>query len=98
MSDVFRPWLEQLRSTDRIKRMEAAFTLASVAPKSLESELLGFADDSELEQFAPLAFHRLNTPRSIAAMTELLAKTPSESFVHQKASAYLSHEQCGDDF
>ena len=33
----FQPWLDQLKSADPVKRHEAALTLASVAPLSLET-------------------------------------------------------------
>jgi hypothetical protein len=95
---VFQPWLDQLRSTDQLKRVEAARALASVAPRSLEDTLLKFADDPSFRRFAPLAFHRLNTPRSMAAMTELLRKTDLGTFEYWQASAYLSHDPCADDF
>jgi hypothetical protein len=95
-SAVFQPWLDQLRSTDQLKRIEAARALASVAPRSLENTLLTFGDDPLLRQFAPLAFHRLNTPRSMAAMAELLQKTNPGSFEYWQASAYLSHDPCAD--
>lgn len=95
---VFQPWLDQLRATDPLKRIEAARALASVAPRSLEDALLRFADDPDLEQFAPLAFHRLNTPRSMAAMAELVDKTDIGTFEHWQASAYLSHDPCADEF
>lgn len=43
--ELLQPWARQLRSTDSAKRLEAAFVLAAVAPKSLEDTLLTFADD-----------------------------------------------------
>ena len=95
---VFQPWLDQLRSTDLFKRIEAAQALASVAPRSLEDTLLSFADDPDLRRFAPLAFHRLNTSRSMAAMAELVDKTDIGTFEHWQASAYLSHDPCADEF
>jgi hypothetical protein len=70
--DTFQPWVNQLTSTDREKHLEAARTLASVAPPSLEEILLGFADNPEFRRYAPLAFHRLNTQRSIEAMAHLM--------------------------
>jgi hypothetical protein len=70
--NTFRPWLDQLTSINLEKRIEAARTLASVAPPSLEETLLGFADNPEFRRYAPLAFHRLNTRRSIEAMARLM--------------------------
>jgi hypothetical protein len=95
---VLQPWLDQLRSGYLLERIEAARALASVAPSSLEDTLLTFADDPYLRRFAPLAFHRLNTPRSMAAMADLLKKTQPGTFDHGQAAAYLGHDQCADDF
>ncbi len=57
----FRPWLDQLKSEDREKRIEAARVLAGLAPPSLEDALLGFPANPETWRYAPLAFHRLDT-------------------------------------
>jgi hypothetical protein len=85
----------QLRSSDVNERTEAALVLASIAPPALESTLLGFADSQEFRQFAPLAFHRLNTVRSMAAMAELLTKTQSGTYEHMKSADYLA--ESGDE-
>jgi len=95
---VFQPWIDQLRSGYLLKRIEAARALASVAPPSLEETLLTFANDAELRRFAPLAFHRLNTQRSMAAMAELVRKTEPGTFEHWQAAAYLANDRCADDF
>jgi hypothetical protein len=83
-------WVELLHSTDPEARREAALTLASLAPKSLEDVLLGFADDSELRQLAPLAFHRLNTPRSLAALAKILETAEPGTYEHMKAADFLA--------
>lgn len=67
-----QPWIDGLKSGDRSKRFEAARTLASVAPPSLEDTLLGFINDPEFRGYTALAFHRLNTTRSVDAMAELM--------------------------
>jgi HEAT repeat protein len=67
-----QPWLDGLKSADREKRMEAARALAGIAPPSLEETLLGFINNPEFRRYAALAFHRLNTPRSMDAMAELM--------------------------
>jgi hypothetical protein len=67
-----QPWLDGLRSDDRRKRFEASRTLASIAPPSLEETLLGFINNPEFRIYAALAFHRLNSPRSMDAMAELM--------------------------
>lgn len=67
-----QPWLDDLRSDHRMKRFEAARTLASIAPPTLEETLLGFINNPEFRIYAALAFHRLNTPRSMDAMAELM--------------------------
>lgn len=94
--EVFQPLLDQLRSGDPLKRIEAARALASVAPRSLEGTLLSFAADPELRQFAPLALHRLNTPASTKALADLLNKTTPESFGPWQAAAYLANDACAD--
>jgi hypothetical protein len=91
---TLQPWVDQLRSTDPILRLEAARTLASIAPKSLEDVLLRFARDPWIRQFAPLAFHRLNTPRSMAAMRDLFEKTQPGTWEHRKAGDYLADDRC----
>lgn len=83
-------WVDQLHSKVPSTRVEAARTLASLAPPSLEDTLLYFAGSSEFRQFAPLAFHRLNTPRSMAAMAELLNTTEAGTFEHMKSANYLA--------
>ena len=67
-----QPWLDGLRSDDRAIRFDAARTLASIAPPSLEETLLGFIHNPEFRIYAALAFHRLNSPRSMDAMAELM--------------------------
>ena len=71
-SSELQPWLDGLKSADRSKRFEAARTLASIAPPSLEESLLGFTNNPEFRGYAALAFHRLNTPRSMDAMAMLM--------------------------
>jgi hypothetical protein len=93
---VFQPLLNQLRDQNSFKRIEAARALASVAPPFLEGTLLSFANDSDLQMFAPLAFHRLNTPRSKKAIAELLSKTNRGTFEHWQAEAYLDNDECAD--
>ncbi|MBI3646559.1 MAG: HEAT repeat domain-containing protein [Acidobacteriales bacterium] len=95
---VFEPWVAQLHSTDPMERLEAARILASVAPRSLEDTLLTFANDRWIRQYAPLAFHRLNTPRSTAAMNELLANSEPGTWERRKASEYLANDQCAGDY
>jgi HEAT repeat protein len=56
----------------------------------LEDTLLTFADNPEIREFAPLAFYRLNTPRSIAALAELLTKAKPGTFEHMKSADYLA--------
>ena len=51
------------------------FSPASRSP-ALEETLLGFAKNPEFQLYAPLALHRLNSPRSLQAMAELLSSAP----------------------
>ncbi len=87
---AFTPWLAQLKSSNFIERQEAARVLASVAPASLEDTLLAFADDPDLREFAPLAFHRLNTEVSLAAMAALLQKSEKGTYESVMSAEYLS--------
>jgi HEAT repeats len=87
---ALQTFLGALKSNDPIQQSEAARTLASIAPKSLEDALLGFADSNEFRQFAPLAFHRLNTQRSIKALADLLEKSEAGSYEHMKSAGYLA--------
>lgn len=89
-ADELQPWVDQLRSPLQEKRLEAARTLASLAPVSLQGTLLGFADNPEFRGYAPLAFHRLNTPRSIRAMADLMKASAPGTFEHMEAARYLA--------
>lgn len=83
-------WVEQLHSADSSTRQEAALTLASVAPKSLEPLLLSFAYNPDFRRWAPLAFHRLNTPESLAALAKMLKTTSPGTGEHVEAARYLA--------
>ncbi len=89
-SKTLQPWVEQLRSRDASKRREAARTLASIAPLQLEDTLLTFADVAEFRPFAPLAFHRSNTARSMAALASLVKKAQPGSNEHSESAQYLA--------
>jgi hypothetical protein len=89
-ADGLQLWVGQLQSPLQEKRLEAARTLASLAPLSLEVTLLGFADNPEFRGYAPLAFHRLNTPRSIRAMADLMKASAPGTFEHMEAARYLA--------
>jgi HEAT repeat protein len=71
-----QPWIDQLGSDDLQKRREAARVLASAGSPALEETLLGFAKNPDFQLYAPLALHRLNSPRSLQAMAELLSSAP----------------------
>jgi hypothetical protein len=83
-------WLDQLRSSDHEKRMDAARTLASLAPPSLETTLLDFANSPEFSRFAPLALHRLNNPRSMDAMAGLMKVSRPGTSEQMEAAHYLA--------
>jgi hypothetical protein len=89
-ADGLQAWVDQLQSPLEEKRLEAARTLASLAPLSLEVTLLGFADNPEFRVYAPLAFHRLNTARSIRALADLMKASTPGSFEHLEAARYLA--------
>jgi hypothetical protein len=85
-----QPWVDQLKSTNQEKRLEAARTLASLAPPYLEAILLAFADNTEFRTYAPLAFHRLHSPRSMKAMADLMKASGPGTFEHMEAARYLA--------
>jgi hypothetical protein len=85
-----QPWVEQLKSADQEKRLDAARTLASLAPPSLEAILLAFADNPEFRRYAPLAFHRLHSPRSMKAMADLVKASGPGTFEQMEAARYLA--------
>ncbi len=87
---ALQPWVEQLKSSDPSKRQEAARTLASIAPLQLEGTLLSFADVAEFRQFAPLAFHRIGTPRSLAALASIVKKAQPGTNEHMESARYLA--------
>ena len=86
---ALRGFVTDLKSRDMGVRLEAARTLATLGPRSLERTLLGFSDNEEFRRFAPLAFHKLNTERSMAAMAELLVKAKTGSYEHIESAKYL---------
>jgi hypothetical protein len=55
--------------------------------------LLSLADDPELRQWAPLAFHRLNTTRSLAALAKMLDTTKPGTYEHMKAADFLAESR-----
>jgi hypothetical protein len=87
---AIQAFVGQLRSDDPSKRREAARTLATIAPRSLQDALLAFAENPEFRQFAPLAFYHLHTPRSMKALADLLEKTEVGSYEHIKSADYLA--------
>ena len=89
-SNTLQPWVDQLSSSDPSKRHEAALTLASIASPQLEDTLLTFADVAEFRPFAPLAFHRLNTTRSMAALAGLVKKAQPGTNEHMESARYLA--------
>jgi HEAT repeat protein len=83
-------WVDQLESSDREMRLEAARTLASLGPQSGESVLLNFSNDPELRKYAPLAFHRLGTARSLEALADLMKASGPGTFERLEAARYLA--------
>lgn len=83
-------WVDQLKSSDREMRLEAARTLASLGPQSIQAVLLGFSNDPELRRYAPLAFHRLNTARSLEALADLMKASGPGTFEQLEAARYLA--------
>lgn len=84
----WKPWLDQLKSRKSEERQEAAKTLASVAPPSLEEILLGFGDSEEFRMYSTMALHRLNTPRSIEALAQYMEGPQTNEQI--EAAQYLA--------
>lgn len=83
-------WVVRLHSSDEPIRWEAALTLAAIAPKSQEDVLLSFTGNPELRTWAPMALYRLNTPRSIAALAELLRKSEPGTYESMRSADLLA--------
>ena len=79
---IYGSFVKQLSSPDNDIRRNAARTLATLAPASLESLLLTFPDskDYAIRQEAPLALANLDTEKSLAALAEMLTHNPSGSY------------------
>ena len=88
-STEIHAWLNQLRSPNYDKRTEAARTLASIAPPSIEDTLLAFVDDPEFSRYAPLALFRLHTGRTMEALAGLMRKNPRGSSEALEAAQFL---------
>jgi hypothetical protein len=89
-NSVIQSLVEQLKSDDPIIRRDAARALASVAPKSQEDLLLSFADNPEFKVWAPLAFHNLNTPRSLEALGAMFRSTEVGTYENVQVANYLA--------
>jgi hypothetical protein len=85
-------WINRLKSPDIDTRLEAARVLASLAPPELENTLLQFAHDPEFARYAPLAFHRLHTHRSLIALANIVRNTPTGSTESLEAANYLAQD------
>lgn len=88
---VYTPYVQQLDSKDPQVRREAARTLATVAPPSLEPLLLTFAISKyeELKQFAPLALFNLSTKASLAGLAQMLVDNEPDTFEYWGAAEKL---------
>ena len=88
---AYLPYVQQLTSSDIQVRIEAARTLATLAPHALEPLLLTFATSKEtiLRQFAPLALANLATPASLAALADMLLHATPGSYEFMTAAELL---------
>lgn len=85
---AYDDYVQQLASKDDHVRGEAARTLATLAPSTLEPLLLTFATskDSVLRQFAPLALSNLATKESLAALAKMLSSTEPGTYESMTAA------------
>lgn len=86
----YQPWLDQLQSPSLDKRLEAARTLAGVAPRALQHTLIGFTLDPEFSQYGFIALHRLNSQTSRNALAALANNSASDSYEQAEAILYLA--------
>jgi hypothetical protein len=88
---TYAPYLHQLDSKDDQTRREAARTLATLAPPSLEPLLLSFATskDYAIKQFASLALANLSTKDSLSALAQMLLHNDPGTYEQMSAAEYL---------
>lgn len=89
---VYAPYILQLDSNDSEARREAARTLATIAPPTLEPLLLNFATskDPGIKQFAPLALSNLSTKASIAALAQMVVDNKPGTYESMTAADDLA--------
>jgi hypothetical protein len=97
-TDKLQAWVNQLKSPDVESRLEGARVLASVAPLSLEATLFAFAHDRDFSRYAPLAFHRLHSERSLVALANMVRTSPAGSTESLQAAQYLAEDGGKDWF
>lgn len=85
---VYDPYVQQLTTKDDHLRLEAARTLATIAPPALEPLLLTFATskDPGLREFAPLALANLATKASLAALAQMLLNSTPGTYEFMTAA------------
>ncbi len=90
-SSIYDPYVEQLESKDFRARQEAARTLTTLAPRTLEPLLIPFATspDWAIRQFAPLALARLGTEASLSTLAQMLLHTEPGSYEYMMAAQSL---------
>jgi hypothetical protein len=85
-------WVDQLKSPDAELRLEAARVLASVGPLQMESTFIEFSHSPEFAPYAPLAFHRLRTQRSLIELANMVRNRPPGSLENTEAARYLAED------
>ena len=90
-SSKYAAFINQLASPDEQIRREAARTLATLAPPSLEPLLLTFATSKDyvLQESAPLALSNLASNASLAALAEMLTRTQPGTYESMSSAEYL---------
>jgi len=91
-AEKLQVWINRLKSPDIDSRLEAARVLASVAQPEFEDTLLQFAHDPDFLRYAPLAFHRLHTQRSLVALANMVRNSPIGSTESLEAAHYLAED------
>jgi len=86
-------WTDLVNSSGRQKSYDATFVLASLAPRSLEQTLLDIFQVQPFSPLAPMALHRLNTARSIAALATIVRVTEYGNPIGFESARYLAETQ-----
>lgn len=93
---IFQPLVADLGSKDENRQREAARAIGSVAPAFLEDTIISMLNSPVTRPFALLGLRRLNTPRSRAALANVVRDSPRDSYSYQAFQALQYLSEMGD--